>query len=59
MKVIASPQPSRARAASAMPYEGESAKPSWPTVNRTAPRVSTFLVPSRSTIRPTGICMPA
>ena len=59
MKVIASPQPSSAREPSAMPYEGESAKPSCPTVNRTVPRASTFLVPSRSTIRPTGICIPA
>ncbi|CAM5629445.1 hypothetical protein SALBM217S_02847 [Streptomyces griseoloalbus] len=59
MKVIASPQPSSARAASAMPYDGERAKPSCPRVNSTAPRLSTFLVPSRSTSRPTGICMPA
>ena len=59
MKVIASPQPSRARETRAVPYEGESAKPSCPTVNSTTPMVSTFLVPSRSTRRPTGICMPA
>ena len=59
MKVIASPQPSSAREASAVPYEGESAKPSCPAVNSTTPMVSTFLVPSRSTIRPTGICIPA
>lgn len=58
-KVMASPHPSTAREASAMPYEWESAKPSWPRVNRTIPMVSTRLVPSRSTIRPTGICMPA
>ncbi len=59
MKVIASPQPSSAREARAMPYEGEKAKPSCPAVNRTTPRPSTFFVPSRSTSRPTGICMPA
>ncbi|GAA3093254.1 hypothetical protein GCM10020254_42840 [Streptomyces goshikiensis] len=59
MKVMASPQPSRARAASAIPYVGDSAKPIWPAVNSTAPSVSTFFVPSRSTIRPTGICIPA
>ncbi len=35
MNVIASPQPSSAREASAVPYEGESAKPSCPAVNST------------------------
>lgn len=59
MNVSASPQPSSAREASAMPYDGENAKPSCPAVNSTAPSASTFLVPSRSTSRPTGICMPA
>lgn len=59
MNVIASPQPSSAREASAVPYVGENAKPSCPIVNSTTPKVSTFLVPSLSTIRPTGICMPA
>ncbi|MGC0376155.1 hypothetical protein RKD28_003671 [Streptomyces sp. SAI-229] len=59
MNVIASPQPSRAREASAMPYDGENAKPSCPAVNSTTPMPSTFLVPSRSTSSPTGICMPA
>ncbi|CAM5338268.1 hypothetical protein STENM327S_01097 [Streptomyces tendae] len=42
-----------------MPYDGEKAKPSCPAVNSTTPMPSTFLVPSRSTSRPTGICMPA
>ncbi len=59
MKVMASPQPSSAREASAMPYDGERANPTWPAVNSTTPMASTFLVPSRSTSRPTGICMPA
>lgn len=59
MNVIASPQPSSARETRAVPYEGENAKPSWPMVKRTTPIVRTRLVPSRSTIRPTGICMPA
>lgn len=59
MNVIASPQPSSAREASAMPYDGEKAKPSCPAVKSTTPRPSTFLVPSRSTSRPTGICIPA
>lgn len=59
MNVMASPQPSSAREARAVPYDGEKAKPSWPAVNSTVPMASTFLVPSRSTSRPTGICMPA
>lgn len=59
MNVMASPQPSRAREASAIPYEDENAKPSCPAVNSTTPKVSTRLVPSRSTSSPTGICMPA
>lgn len=59
MNVIASPQPSRAREARAVPYDVENAKPSWPTVKRTTPNVSIRFVPTRSTRRPTGICMPA
>ena len=59
MKVIASPQPSSARQASAAAYDSENAKPNWPAVKSTTPSVSTFLVPSLSTSSPTGICMPA
>ncbi len=59
MKVIASPQPSTARDASAGANAVENANASCPALIRATPSSSTRRGPIRSTSRPTGICIPA
>ena len=57
MKTIASPVPTRTRAASAVPYESANANPTWPRVIRLSPVNRMRRAPYRSISSPTGICM--
>ena len=57
--VMASPIPTNSRATSASAYVSAKAKPVCASVSTTAPAIRTVRGPNRSTIRPTGICMPA
>ncbi len=59
MNTIASPMPTKIRAATAPAYAVVTAKPSWATVISTAPVNSSRCGPYRSISTPTGICMPA
>lgn len=59
MNVIASPQPSTAREASAGPKASEKAKASCPVLSSRTPSSRTLRGPNRSTSTPTGICMAA
>ena len=59
IQVIASPAPTKIRAATAAPYDSASANPACASVSVTAPVSITARGPNRSTSRPTGTCMPA
>ena len=59
VNVIASPAPTNVRASNASGYVVASANPAWDTDITHAPAIRTRREPYRSTIRPTGICIPA
>ena len=58
-KIIASPAPRTARAATAPPKDVLNAKTSCPAVISTSPTSSMAREPKRSSSTPTGTCMPA
>ena len=59
IQVIASPMPTKTRAASAAAKLSASANPVCASVSTMAPVSITLRGPYRSTSNPTGICMPA
>ena len=59
MKTIASPMPTKTRAATPAPKVLAKAKANWPPVISTTPATRSFFAPNRSTMTPTGICIAA
>ena len=59
MKIIASPMPTKTRAATPAPNVLAKAKANWPPVISRTPVINSFFAPTRSRMAPTGICMAA
>ena len=59
VKIIASPAPSRMRAAMPTGNDPANANQNWPTVIRVSPVNISRLEPNRSSSTPTGICIAA
>jgi len=59
MKIMASPMPTKIRAATPAPNVLAKAKANWPPVISTTPVTNSFLAPTRSRMAPTGTCMAA